>query len=259
MGERATNKEWLVCIDVTLWASALGDNAADWHSLLHLIDEVKPSDMQLLYRKELQELGYVSPDKYWVIASKISKKSTIGYATDGDATHRKTEPDLMAGVTEARQKQELGSQLAYIYHRSQTKPRFIFATKRITEPTIGLELQDGIHRLLHICGLSAGEIQKKIESLMPVLNQAKHYMFPRHIGKGKVASTFKAYDRNNEQPAKDLLREAFKKYDGEELPAPDLWVWDEKNGCHVKFMHSGNNQYHGYDEMDSRKIPIEVT
>ena len=259
MREAATSKEWLISIDVTLWASALGNNASDWHTLLNLIDEVKPSEMQLLYRKELQEVGDVSPDKYWVIASKISKKSTVGYISDISTPDIKTKPDLMAGITEARQKKELGCQLAYIHNRSQIKPRLVIATQRITEPTVGMELQNGTHRLLHICGTSAGDIQRKINSMIPVLNQDKHFMFPRYMGKGKVASTFKAYDRNNEQPAKELLMKAFWKYEGEELPASDLWIWDDHNECFVQFMHSGNNQYHGHDEVDLKKVPSEVT
>ena len=53
----AKDKQWLLCIDVTIWASALSGDDADWRILLSLINEVRPTDMQLMYREELCKNG----------------------------------------------------------------------------------------------------------------------------------------------------------------------------------------------------------
>lgn len=254
----AKDKQWLLCIDVTIWASALSGNNADWQILLSLINEVRPTDMQLMYREDLEKLGDASFEKHWLLASKLSKISTTGYES-ATAVCVKTNPELLTDALSSDIKQEMSSMLAFLYDRQTMKPRPVLSTRRISTDKVFLTKENESHRrILYVCGISKGAILERVEALTPKLNQAKHFMFERNLGKGKIASTFSAFDRNDPQPACELLQLAFQKYDGEELPAASLWVWDEKHHCYVQFMHSINNEYHGHDEKTFNKVPDTV-
>ncbi len=253
------DKQWLLCIDVTIWASALSGNKADFPILLSLIDEVRPTDMQLMYRDNLEKLGAASFEKHWLLASKLSKISTVGYGSATTDVSVKTNPELPTDALASDIKQEMSCVFTFLYNRQTMKPRPVLSTRRISSDKVLLTKENESHRrTLYVCGVSQGAILERVEALTPKLNQAKHFMFERNLGKGKIASTFSAYDRNNLQPALELLQLAFQKYDGEELPASSLWVWDEKHHCYVQFMHSINNEYHGHDENTLNKVPKSV-
>ena len=251
-------KRWIICIDVPFWVSALGSNHGDWLKLLSLLDEVAMPDNQLLYRDEIKQLVKEMPDEQWLLESKLSKISTVGYSTDEKAKYVKSKPDVTLGITNAVQKNEISCQTAYLYKRVGSLPRPIMAAQRLNDNEVVLT-KDGKHaRKVYVCGVGNGDIQSRIDGLFPELDQAKHFQFERHIAKGKIASTFSLYDKQNEKPAKALLREAFLHYEGEDLPANSLWAKDETHGCYVKFMHSGNNKYHGFDEINLDKVPQDV-
>ena len=251
-------KRWIICIDVPLWVSALGSNQDDWSKLTSLLDEVAKPDNQLLYRDEIRQLAKKMPDNMWVLYSKLSKMSTVSYSSDAKAAYVKSSPDAVTGIDDDGQKAEVEYQIAYLYKRDGSVPRPVKMTQRINESEIVLTKDGKGTRKVYVCGTGSGDIQKRIASLQPVLNQAKHYQFERNLGKGKVASTFSAYDKQNEEPARTLLREAYLLYSGEELPAKELWIKDEAHDCYVRFMHSGNNQYHGYDEKNLNKVPKTI-
>lgn len=241
-------KRWIICVDVPLWVSALCNNQNDWEKLMSLLDEVAKPENQLLYRDEISQLAGNMPDNLWVLYSKLSKMSTVGYPTDAKASYVKSNPDVSIGIGDAGQKAEVEHQMAYLYKRDNSVPRPVMAVQRIKSTEVVLKKDNKNPRKAYVCGVNSGDIQNRIDSLEPVLDQAKHFMFERNLGKGKVASTFSAYDKQNEEPAKALLKDAFMHYYGEELPAKVLWAKDEAHGCFVKFMHSGNNRYHGFDE-----------
>ena len=251
-------KRWIICIDVPLWMSALSNNQNDWTKLTSLLDEVAKPENQLLYRDDIRQLAKEMPDNMWVLYSKLSKLSTVAYPTDTKASYVKSSPDVTKGLGDANQKAEVEYQMAFLYKRDGSVPRPVKMTQRVNASEVVLTKDGKNPRKVYICGTSNGEIQKRIASLQPVLNQAKHFHFERNLGKGKVASTFSAYDKHNEEPAKALLREAFLLYLGEELPANELWIKDKAHACYVRFMHSGNNQYHGYDETDLNKVPQTI-
>lgn len=240
-----------------LWFSALG-NQEEWNHLMSLLDEVAKPENKLLYRNEIWQSASNMTDKLWVLYSKLSKMSTIGYPTDDKAGYVKSTPDVTTAINDVEQIAEVGQQMAFLYKRDYSVPRPVKITQRINAPEIVLVKDKKNPRKVYLCGTGNGDVQKRINSLEPVLNQAKHYQYERNLGKGKIASTFSAYDKQNEEPAKALLRGAFLLYKGEELPANELWVKDEAHGCYVRFMHSGNNQYHGYDERDLNKVPQDV-
>ena len=251
-------KRWIICIDVPLWVSALGSNQDDWSKLTSLLDEVAKPDNQLLYRDEIRQLAKKMPDNMWVLYSKLSKMSTVGYPSDAKATYIKSSPDVTTGIRDAGQKAEVEYQMAFLYNRDGSVPRPVKMTQRVNTSEVVLTKDGKNPRKVYVCGTGSGDVQRKIASLEPDLVQAKHFQFERKLGKGKVASTFSAYDAQNEIPARALLREAYLLYSGEELPAKELWIKDETHGCYVRFMHSGNNQYHGYDEKDLNKVPKDI-
>lgn len=252
----ATTKQWLVSIDVPIWVNGLGSSDTEWKKLQTLLDDINPADTQLLYRDELKALGTVMPDKHWVLASKMSKFSTIGYPTDEKAKYVKAEPDVLKGVTENNQKVEIQYQTSYVYKRSGVKPRPILVTGRINAPSITLTKDRKNPHVLYVCGTGQGDIPNRLNGFKPILNQDKHFLFERNMGHGRIASTFAAYDRNNTKPAEELLETAFLKYEGEDLPAKSLWTWDAVHDCFVQFMHSGDNEYHGHDEKDITKVQM---
>ena len=73
-----------------------------------------------------------------------------------------------------------------------------------------------------------------------------------------MASKFSAYDSQNEQPAKELLQQAYGEYHGTEQYPKDLFTWDNAHKCYVQFMHSGEGKYHGYDQKDLSKVPDSI-
>lgn len=251
-------KRWIICIDVPLWVSALGSNQDDWSKLTSLLDEVAKPDNQLLYRDEIRQLAKKVPDNMWVLYSKLSKLSTVAYPTDANAFCIKSSPDVTTGIGDAGQKAEVEYQMAFLYKRDGFVPRPVKVTQRVNASEVSLTKDGKNPRKVYVCGTDNGDVQRKIVSLQPVLNQAKHFQFERNLGKGKIASVFSAYDKQNEEPARALLRDAFLHYIGEDLPACELWAKDEAHGCYVRFMHSGNNQYHGYDEKDLNKVPQNI-
>ena len=251
-------KRWIICIDVPIWVSALSNNLSDWTKLLSLLDDAAKPECQLLYRDEICQLSGSIPDNIWVLYSKLSKMSTMAYPSDPNAVHVKSTPDFTAGIGSEELKDELRNQMAYLYKRGSSVPRPILSVSRFACEEAELTKDGKNARKIYVCGIGKGDMQKRIDGLCPKLNQAKHFQFERNLGKGKVASTFSAYDKQNETPAENLLKEAFLHYGGEELPARCLWIKDDVHGCYVRFMHSGNNEYHGYDEHDDAKVPEEV-
>lgn len=250
-------KRWIICIDVPLWISAFGDQR-DWDHLMSLLDEVAKPENQLLYRDEIRQLAGNMPDNLWVLYSKLSKMSTVGYPTDDNAGYVKSAPNVTIAISDAGQTSEVVQQMAFLYKRNYSVPRPVKMTQRLNTSEIVLVKNKKNPRKVYLCGTGNGEIQKRINSLEPVLDQAKHFLYERNLGGGKIASPFSAYDKQNEEPAKALLRDAFRHYFGEELPASELWTKDEVHECYVRFMHSGNNKYHGFDERDLNKVPQEV-
>lgn len=250
-------KRWIICIDVPLWVSAFGDQG-DWNHLMSLLDEVANSETQLLYRDEINQLAANMPDNLWVLYSKLSKMSTVGYSTDDNAGYVKSAPDATIAIDDVGQIAEVVQQLAFLYKRNYSLPRPVKMTQRINASEIVLDKDKRNPRKVYLCGTGNGEILKRIKSLEPVLDQAKHFQYERNLGGGRIASPFSAYDKQNEEPAKALLREAFRHYSGEVLPASELWAKDDDHDCYVRFMHSGNNKYHGFDERDLSKVPQEV-
>lgn len=93
----------------------------------------------------------------------------------------------------------------------------------------------------------------------PKLQQAKHIsQQTRYIGGGKIASTFKAWNPNDESYAIELLNKAFGDSGSPTLPPTPIYTWDSRNENYVKFMHSGNWEYHGYDLEDFNEVPHEI-
>lgn len=241
-----------------VWVSALNNNQNDWAKLVSLLDDAAKPEYQLLYREEIRQLAGNMPDNIWVLYSRLSKMSTVAYPSDTNAVRVKSTPDVTAGIGNEGQKDEMRNQMAYLYKRGLSVPRPILAESRFSGDETVLTKDGKNPRKVYVCGIGKGDILKRIDGLCPKLNQAKHFQFERNLGKGKVASTFSAYDKQNETTAENLLKEAFLHYNGEELPARTLWIKDDAHGCYVRFMHSGNNEYHGYDENDVAKVPEEV-
>ena len=250
--------QWIVTIDVPFWVAALQRGLQEWEDLLRLIDEVQETGNLLLFRPEITSLAQRTPDNSWLLYSKLSKVSTVSYASDQKAAFVKSYPDVTEGVTDPKQKNEICQQMAFLYSRPGALPRPLLASMRVAAKEVVLQSNHKNERKVFVCGTMNGDIQKRIADFQPILKQDKHFQFERKLGKGKVASTFSAYDKNNKSVAENLLKQAFMHYTGEELPAKNLWVKDEVNSCYVRFMHSGNNCYHGYDEKDHTKVPEDV-
>ena len=160
--------------------------------------------------------------------------STVAYPTDANASYVKSNPDVTAGIGNDGQKNELRNQMAYLYNRGYSVPRPILTVSRFAGEEAVLTKDGKNPRKVYVCGTGKGDILKRIDRLYPKLNQAKHFQYERYLGKGKVASTFSVYDKRNETPARDLLRDAFLHYYGEELPARSLWIKDDAHGCYVR-------------------------
>lgn len=104
---------------------------------------------------------------------------------------------------------------------------------------------------------TALSLKEKIDSYAPKLNQLKHYQEKRMDG-NKEVSPFSAYDKYNEDYARQLLRKAYEEYPGDVDDDTFLYTYDTKFKTFVEFRRNRNKEYHGMDiskEVARKKCP----
>ncbi|GEM_PF-1561771 len=252
---------WLLNIEVPLWASVA--DVDEIRNQLALLDTLKDAEGKIdaVYFKDdfLNKICQGAKEDIGQWLKLIAQIQTIDYPDNPKALHLKTSPDIIMNIADKEQRMETSYQLEALFEEQNPKKIHVLTPYRVTgyDGYVDIVKDKKINR--RICVTDAGEavIGTCVASLSPKLNQAKHHGVKYSIGKRKVASTFTAWDKNDESYARWLLSDAFDHFTGNELPAKELYAWDYRNKLFVRFMHSGNNEYHGHDYPEN-DVPDDV-
>ena len=167
---------------------------------------------------------------------------------------------MITTIVDEETKKETVNQIGWLYnHRVPPYGIYLVQANRVGsyEGRLVIVKDKKWVQQVTMCDAGPSEVESVIDHARPRLEQHKHHLYTHQLG-GNEVSTFAAYDKNADAYAKQLLQEAFDHYDGGTLPAKTLYVWNKKNSRYVQFMHSGNNEYHGHDELDMSKVPDSV-
>lgn len=241
--------KWIEAVDPVLWNRAV--KHSDAQALLCVSDAIRqlPKGMSTFVLSDYNDL--TTPINY---DSSYLLKLLADVDTDEANNTNNTDyisslPDIVTGVQDESTVSEIQTILEYILNADKEyNGLYVIDLDRNQEesPILKVIKDDKNSNEWYLVTIPKDSVKDKIESLEPHLRQGKHYQFERNLGKGKIASKFSAYDVRNESYAIALLTSAFNTNNGR-IPLHDMFTWDEKNQTYVHFMHSGNNEYHGYD------------
>lgn len=242
---------WLLNIEAPLWASVA--DADEIKNQMALLDTLKDAEGKIdaMYFKVdfLNKICQGAKEDIGQWLKLIAQIQTIDYPDNPKALYLKTYPDIITDIAAEEQRTETYYQLEALFEEQNPKKIHVLTPDRVTGVDGYVDIVKDKKKSRRIYVTDAGEavIGTCVASLSPKLNQAKHHSVEHNIGKGKVASPFTAWDKNDESYARQLLSDAFDHFTGNELPAKELYAWDYRNKLFVRFMHSGNNEYHGHD------------
>lgn len=256
--------EWVVTIDAPWWSKAAGEKGDFYLDVL--VDLLCPfigqEEIKLLFSEDLYTLMFSDNTRGHYLNSIFSRVPLLYYESSKDAHLVSLSPDLILGCSNAEQI-EVKHQ-SYHFYTSAIPPHQVYALLPDRNPdstqhlTISIDKQTKSHTHL-LSVFDAKSLTQFLNIQRPRLMQAKHIaQQERNLGKGKIASTFAAWDSRNEAYAVYLLQKAFDLSGASVLPPDDLFIWDSKNECYVRFMHSGNWEYHGYDIVNFNEVPHDI-
>lgn len=235
-----------------------GVNTGLLSGVLQDINSIKQSS--LLFREEVCVLfDYQDPfisTNIWALLSEIEFKL---YDTSCLCSDLTTKPEISNDCTE-EMKAEIALQCSF-FHRNGILLFLGFHPLWKADKKIQLMTVRDKKAINHpTCVIETlQEWKDYLATLVPCLVQLKH--ISKEYQRGNIpVSPFSSYDIRNEQPAKDLLRQAYEDYQGKERFPKHLYTWDSCAGLYVKFNNSGQNEYHGYDlkETEWSEIPLYV-
>ena len=253
---------WIANIEAAIWAAVAGDNAdTATLLLLELIGNLpKGKNVTLMYRDNLLTLCGENYEAMAIIVDVLAQVETESYLDDPRAIYLKTEPDVVGTISNNAIQKETSCQVGWLFEHA-TPPYGIYLVQegRLNEHGDKLKIikDKKVAKDIKMSDAEGTSVAIIVSNSYPKLVQHKHYMQTYSLG-GNTVSPFTAYDKNDEMYAKKLLQTAYENYNGKKLPADELYVWDKKYARYVRFMHSGNNEYHGHDEQNMEKIPDEV-
>lgn len=241
--------KWMEAIDPVLWDDAVrkGVTAA----LLYLSDAIRqlPHGLSVFVLTDYRELATpINYDNSYLVKL-LADIDTRQATPSAKGKFLTSVPDIISPLDDPKLKDDLGALLYYFATEGKSlNGLYVIGQPRNPSGSAILQIVKDKKAVKEtsIVSVPSNSVQKRIASLKPVLNQGKHFMYERKMGKGKTASKFSAYDVRDEYYAKSLLQKAFETNEGI-VPLNDLYVWDYKNGTYVHFMHSGQNEYHGFD------------
>lgn len=237
---------------------ASGVDAGILSDVLEGLSSIKQSS--LLFREEVYSLfdyndAFVST-RIWELLSGLNL-----YTYDnGCSCDRLTiEPDITQGCPDDIKEEET-LQCSY-FHRNGIKLFISILSLWPSDKQACLKtIKDKKARTHPTCIIeTVQDWENYLSQATPCLMQLKHTGTAYQRGATPVAS-FSSYDKWGEQPAKDLLRQAYVDYQGEEQYPKHLYTWDANAGLYVKFNNSRSNEYHGYDlqEAEWGEVPSYI-
>lgn len=248
--------DWQVAIDIKIWES-------DFLMLEKILSYAKAKPwLKVLFTEHFYEVISMNHSNSWMIYSILSCISKDSYDKRPVGVNVNLSPDILTDLNDA-EKDETENVAYHMLHQSEP-PHKIYEISQIrgeVSPSVVLTMtSENLSKEISLIIESEGEnIESYFSRNMPQLEQAKHIaQQERALGKGKIASTFKAWNQRDDGYAKALLQKAFMDSGAQNLPPEFIYTWDSKNETFVKFMHSGNWKYHGYDIENYDEVPNEI-
>lgn len=170
------------------------------------------------------------------------------------ANYIKLNPDILNGCDEG-ETNTAKQQLYAIFLQKDAKRIYAGVAGQVNEFTLSSD--KGSAKIINFNPGSITSLRDLIESYAPKLNQLNHYQELRKDG-NKVVSPFSAYDKYNEDYARQLLRKAYDEHSGDIDDDTYLYTYDTKFKTFVEFRPDRNNEYHGMDiskEAARKKCP----
>lgn len=246
---------WLVAIDIKIWE--------DFSMLNKILSCAKEEKMiGVLFNDNLYDKINKLPEN-WLIYKMLSEIDLDSFEDRPPSANVIFSPNILNGLKE--DEKSITKNIGYSILKRNEPPHKLYdiSKLRVNTGTVSgfLSISSGKLRknISLIIETDGEDIVKHIEKNSPKLEQAKHIaQQTRYLGKRKVASTFKAWDPRDESYAEELLKKAFKDSDSNVLPPSSIYIWDSKNETYVRFLHSGNWEYHGHDVEDYNEVPDKI-
>lgn len=248
--------DWQVAIDIKAWES-------DFSMLVDSLGFAKHRiELKVLFADHIYDVISSNHQSSWIICNLLGNVQKVPYRERPVGVHITFSPNILEGLNLNEENET--ENVTYSMLQSAEPPHKIYemAVARPNGATdTDLTITDGsssknVNLIITSNGLS---LEQFFAHNHPKLQQAKHIsQQTRYIGGGKIASTFKAWNPNDESYAIKLLDKAFGDSGSPTLPPTPIYTWDSRNENYVKFMHSGNWEYHGYDLEDFNEVPREI-
>lgn len=200
------------------------------------------------------------PSSLSLTSSMLQQILCSPYDSKPDNVAISLQPDLRCGLNQ----QEIveTENVAYSFLEQSEPPHKIYAllASRNADSQDELIIQGNSTKSVALLTIdeTIDSLKHFLKTHEPVLNQAKHNAHQtRYLG-GEVVSKFSAWNPRDPERAQKLLKEAFDNSGAKLLPPDEMFVWDSLNETYVRFMHSGNWEYHGHDFDEFNRIPEKV-
>ena len=221
-------------------------NSSVYLSIIEGIRNLK--GLEIIYSDDIL-LSLSSYEEMSLFIDIMGRKRTRGYDS-GDldkASHTRTEPELR----NISFPEELNNHICLQAHTLHVSPNTLFLVSgtRWKDKDINLKTIRNRHTLEHTTLITENDssIRTYVMRQQPHLDQHKHNA-KRYSNADKDVSPFSAYNPRNEEPARQLLRDAYDKYMGDEVFPHYLYTWDTHHKTFVEFRRSTTDGgYHGFD------------
>lgn len=240
---------WQVAIDIEAW-ECLDE------TMLDILEYASNnSKVSVLFSERLYDV--MSPEGKNLIDSYLSSIDIVPYEKKSKAQKITLIPDLTQNLIE----DEIAEVecMAYQLWKTTEPPLKLYAINesRNSENAQKLTIERD-RKQKGVDLLTSTKFEDFQHRLEPILEQAKHIaQQERNIG-GETVSTFKAWNPHNDTYARELLKQAWYDTTADDVYPKVLYVWDSQTETYVRFMHSGNGEYHGHDFAEFNRIPDEV-
>lgn len=244
--------DWLATVDVpAMTLSQAVDKEKEGSVLADVLTALKDSKVKVLFRDELfNMMTYWKCRELNTALDRLSENDWLGYDSCDKSQYVKSNPDMLNGMENEEERQEVKYQLYDFHTRNQQVSKVYLVSRFVPdEKTLQttLDRKSENHSLVYF--QSGDDVLSFMSGNRPRLVQHKHTSSAYTLG-GYQVSPFSAHDPNDESAAKALLSQAFDEYQGAIMPntPPDvLFTRDLANRTYVCFRHSGNWEYHGHD------------
>lgn len=246
--------DWLVAIDIKAWES-------NFLMLERILSYARANSswLKILFSDNYHHIICTNYSDSWLIYGLLTGVDKVPYGKRPGGVNVSVNPNILIGLDNI-EKEEV-KDVVYFMLNLDEPPYKLYNIYELSPLSKNLTLISGANSkdIPLIIESQGGNMELYFDQNKPKLEQAKHIaQQERVLGKGKVSSTFKAWNQRNETYAKELLQKAFMDSGSPHTKPSPIYTWDSKNEVYVRFMHSGNWEYHGHDVEDYNEVPYKI-